>query len=135
MLTGFASMRLPPVEDIVLGPPGDGAPRRCSGTACAQSIVIVSWGFIHRLRLAGDASGAVHGAPAALSACTCSSRTWPIFPDGVVHRWAHNLRATPPLMARCDIMGYQQSHPTSLSTRSLQHHCPTTCGDVSPASV
>src|SRR5215475_585715 len=66
MLTGFASMRLPPVEDIVLGPPGDGAPRRCSGT-CAQGIVIVSRGFVHRLQLAGTRLGR-HMAP---TAATC----------------------------------------------------------------
>src|SRR5438128_7177687 len=61
MLTGFASMRLPPVDGGVLGLPGDGASRRCSG-ACAQDIVIVSRGFVHCLRLSGDASGAAHGA-------------------------------------------------------------------------
>src|SRR5713101_736892 len=61
MLTGFASMRLPPVDGGVLGLPGDGAPRRCSG-ACAQGIVIVSRGFVHRLRLSGNASSEAHGA-------------------------------------------------------------------------
>src|SRR6266508_2008090 len=56
MLTGFASMRLPPVDGVVVGLPGDGAPQRCSG-ACAQGLVIVPWGCVYRLRLAGDASG------------------------------------------------------------------------------
>src|SRR5712691_11910180 len=65
MLTGFASMRLPPVDGVVLGLPGDGAPRRCSG-ACAQGIVIVPRGFVHRLRLSGDAPGEAYGTFCAL---------------------------------------------------------------------
>ena len=45
----------------------------------------------HRTRLMG-----VCPSSAALPACTGVSRPWPMPPDGVVHRWAHRLRAAPP---------------------------------------
>src|SRR5262245_30297844 len=56
MLTGFASMRLPPVNGVVLDLPGNGSPRRYSGWY-AQGIVIVPRRFVHRLLLSGNASG------------------------------------------------------------------------------
>src|SRR5262245_43636426 len=66
MLTGFASMRFPPVDDVVLGLSEDEAPGRCART-CAPGIVSVPRQFVHCLWLTSNASGAAPGARSAPS--------------------------------------------------------------------